>query len=254
MPDISKIQLPLHDPNSPYHWHFDNLPLQSLLQIIELLNAAIDNANEILREAQGTQGTLSNRLGQSTDENGNLLVSAIDESLHNIGAHQDGSYLGVDYVRMTLDERTKLDSLDENATSLYLNIPTNSGNTDFSNGKLILQDSSTVSWTLNSPNILTANLAFGVEAAHRHYYDIQPNSSNYINFTTPYPFIEDSLRVYINGIRVGSDEVYVPSYLISNPWTLISVTVDDPALGTFHLSSGISENDVIKVDFEISLV
>lgn len=254
MPRIELVEVPLYNPDDPYHFHVDNLPLQSLIKRLDLVNFAVDNANNVLRDAQGTQGTLSNRLNQSIDSDGNLKESAVDETLHNIGSHTDGSYLGVDYVRMTLDERTKLTGIQDEATSLYLKVQNGLSEVTFDAGELKLQNSSTLTWEVTSPNIVQGHLAFDPAAAHQHSYDITPSTSDYTNFVTPYAFIEDSLRVYINGIRISqSEEVYVPGALMSSPWTLISFTVDDSGDGTFHLSTAISSDDIIRVDFDVSL-
>src|SRR5476649_580731 len=101
MPDIDLIPEVLHQSLDPYHWYYDNLPLQNILDRISLVNYAVDNAEDILRKSVGTQGTLANRLAQSINDDGTLKTAAIDDALHNIESHSDNGT----YVRMLLAER-----------------------------------------------------------------------------------------------------------------------------------------------------
>ena len=67
-------------------------------------------------------------------------------------------------------------------------------------------------------------------------------------------YVENSLRVYINGVRLNEDDlVYVPSAAASPTFTQLKFTENFSA-GTFALSSAITAADVIKIDFDISLV
>jgi hypothetical protein len=66
--------------------------------------------------------------------------------------------------------------------------------------------------------------------------------------------VEGSLRVYVNGVRIfENDGVYAPGPLADDPWTLLSFT-PDAINGSFVLSSAISEDDIIKVDYDLSFV
>jgi hypothetical protein len=106
-----------------------------------------------------------------------------------------------------------------------------------------------------SPNTLKFDLAFPVEAAHQHFYGITPVTEDLLNFTVSYyalPYVDGSLRVYVNGVRIFSDaDVYVPGAMVDDAWTLLSFN-PDPDHGTFSLSASISEEDIIKVDFDIT--
>lgn len=264
MPRIELITPVYYDGEWPYHKEYDNLPLRYIVARQELINSAVDQVEEILRDSIGTQGTLANRLNQSLDEDGSLLVDAVDETLHSIGAHTDGEYEGVEYVRMTADERDKLTNIAEDATSILIEVEnTISTTVEFADGPFVLGRSNTVTWEVTAPNIIKANLAFPTEAAHQHYYDLVPVAANstpdYINYKTTSlstAFVEDSLRVYVNGIKLSvSDDVYVYNNTDGpgGDWELLSFTSDYEA-GTFELSRAIDITDIITIDFDINLV
>lgn len=248
MPTIPDI--PAYNPLDPYHHVYDNRPIDAIRVALELLNDAVENNRQILVEAIGTQGTLSNRLSQSLEEDGSLKTDAVDETLHSIEEHDDTD----DYVRMTTAERDKLALVDDEATNLSLTF-TLGDDTDvsFTNGEIIFEDTNSVEWTIVAPNKVRANLGFPVAAAHRHYYDVTPTTADNVNYTVPTAFVEGSLRVYINGTRLSQyDDVYVPSASTDNQF-LITYTPDDVA-GTFELSAAIEDDDVIKIDYDISFV
>jgi hypothetical protein len=275
MPDLSKLPVPQYQADQPYHWEYDNLPLQVLAQRDEIINGEVDNQSKILGDSAGTQGTLSNRLNQSIDEDGNLLSTAVDESLHNIAKHTDGSItvdsdeldhyvsdLGyssvanpVPFVRMLESERDKLALIASEATNFAIqaNIPSNI--TVFNSGILELSNSTTINWEFTAPNILSPVLAISTDFAHRHYYDLEPITTDYLNYkvtSISTPYIEGSLRVYINGVRLSEEyQVYYPSNPVST-WSLNSYTSDYSA-GTFVLDYAITSNDIIRIDFDLSL-
>lgn len=273
MPQLDLLPVPLYNPLHPYHWEYDNLPLQNLALRDEIINGQVDYNTGILNDAAGTQGTLSNRLAQSIDVDGNLKLSAVDEVMHNIAAHIDGTatlspteisniaVLGyvvsnpVPYVRMLEAERDKLSLVADEATSMTIQVETPSAIVLYTQGPITLKNSDTVTWSV-SGNDIQANLGFPVEAAHRHYYDMEPVTSDNLNFQTTSvstPFMAGTLRVYINGVRISeSANVYVPASVISSPWTLNSFTGDETA-GTFVLTNAISSDDVIRIDFDIAL-
>lgn len=220
---------------------------------------SVDNLLEQIRDAIGTQGSVSNRLNQSINSDGSLKSSAIDEALHSIEDHADT----LNYVRMTKYQSDKLDLISEDATNLSIQIDVDGSSVIlFDGGVIELQASSSVVPVITAPNILTFELGFPVAAAHRHFYGSTPVDVNlmdpdYINYTvdsTPSPFVDGSLRVYVNGVRVFEDiEVYAPGPLADDPWTLLSF-VSNSVNGEFALSSAISEDDVIKIDYDISFV
>jgi hypothetical protein len=114
-------------------------------------------------------------------------------------------------------------------------------------------DSETVTWEVESSTQVKANLAFPAEAAHQHFYGLTPETTNYTDFQTTSvytTFIEDTLRVYINGIRIYTDDdVYVPDSSVTT-WALINIAASDYEAGTFSLSRAITSDDIIKIDFD----
>jgi hypothetical protein len=129
--------------------------------------------------------------------------------------------------------------------------------------KLTLTESDTIEWNFTSPDQITADLKISTAFAHRHYYDLVPvnPSSDYQNYEVnniSSPYMEGSLRVFINGTRIpelnppsATEEVYVPNSSHS-AYTLNSFT-SDFANGTFALTTAITSSDVIRVDFDILL-
>ena len=282
MPDLSQLPVPLYTADQPYHWEYDNLPLQTLSQRDDLINGQVDILSDIVNESAGTQGDLSNRLAQCMDENGDLLPAAIDLALHNIGEHTDASVtvddtdlanyvaLGfpelvnpVPFVRMLQAERSKLALMANEATNLTINVETISNIVAFDAGAVELAQSSSIQWEIQAPNKIMPVLSISTDFAHRHYYDMTPvmvptsdsipvlyKLYNVTSIATPY--IEDSLRVYINGIRISSQfDVYYPSNPVST-WQLNTFT-EDYANGAFTLANPITDADIIQIDFDISL-
>ena len=72
MPRIELIPEVLYQPQDPYHWEVDYVPLKNMLRRQNLINLSVDNILEQIRDAIGTQGSLSNRLNQSIEEDGTL--------------------------------------------------------------------------------------------------------------------------------------------------------------------------------------
>lgn len=159
----------------------------------------------------------------------------MDGTLHNIGAHEDGEYEGIEYVRMTQDERSKENLIASLATSLALGFQTASVIQVFDTGTLSILNSDSVSWEIIDADSVRAHFAFPAEAAHQHYYDVTPvhadlvtpDYQNYKVASVLTRFMEGSLRVYVNGIRLSeTDSVYTPDSVISNPWVLNSYEPD----------------------------
>ena len=259
MPRIELIDPIYYSPNDPYHWEVDNLPLKNIIQRQNLINLALDNALEQMRDAIGTQGSVANRLNQSIEPDGSLKTTAIDDALHSIEEHQDTD----DFVRMTKIQSDKLNLVASEATDLELHV-SNDGTAfiNFDSGVLKIMPSDTVTPRIETPNILKLDLAFPASAAHRHFYGLNPVhvdtlSPDYINFkvnSVPSPYVDETLRIYINGVRIfEDDDVYVPGSLVEDPWMLLSFT-SNANDGTFALSSAISDEDIIKIDFDISFV
>ncbi len=258
MPRIELIPEVYYTAQDPIHWEIDNLPLKNIITRQGLINLALDNVIEEMRDAIGTQGSVANRLNQSINVDGSLKTSAINLALHSIEDHEDTD----NYVRMSKIQSDKLDLIQDEATNITLEVYTdNTTFTDFDNGQIIFKPSSTVTPIVESPNIIKFNMAFPVEAAHRHYYGLTPVdvdiiTPDYISFkvnSIPSEYVEGSLRIYINGVRIFTDaEVYVPGSLVTDPWTLMSFT-EDSSNGLFELSAAITDQDIIRIDFDIAL-
>jgi len=224
---------------------------------MRLINSAVDINADILREAVGSQGTVSARLAQILEDDGSLKVTAVDGILHNIGAHTDGEYESVEYVRMKLEERQKLELIADSATNMVLEFNTPSNIATFDTGPVEFIASSGVTWSAVSPNKVQANLTFPVSSAHKHYYRIIPQYDgppDFQHYKTGYPnYIEGSLRVTINGVRIFEDgDVYVPGSTVSEAWTLQNFSGDETT-GQFVLMTPLTLDDVIRVDFDVAL-
>ena len=290
MPNLDSLGVPEYAAGQPYHHEYDNLPLKVLAKRDEMINQVVDVQTAILQDCAGTQGTLANRLIQSIDEDGNLKTAAVDEALHNIGAHTDGTYtvspaelsyitsLGyvvsqpVPFVRMTDAERSKLAFIQENATDLQIQIldtPSSVPSLIFGNGSnpvLNLSSSASISWNHVNPSTIMPEVTFSLTSAHEHHYDLEPLDTDfpagYINYQAApsiTEFIEDSLRVYINGVKLNVDyEVFVPDYsalpdFATNPTYHYLKFTPDHTTGTFSLSAAITSDDIIRVDFDRSV-
>lgn len=264
MPNLPN-NVPVYEPNQPYYYTFDNTPINSLIQRDDIINSQVDINTQVLEVAGGKAGDLPTRLNQSLDSYGNLLSLAVNDSMHNIGYHEDG--IGPDYiqyVRMTADERAKLASVDENATNLAITVqPTNpqyvapASPVPFDNGFLNFIPSDTVTWSISDGQKISANVVAQPDG-HIHYDNVTPVSASatpdYINYLTGIsaPFETNSLMVYINGVRIfPSNLVYVPTSDPNDTWVQNKFTPDVTKTG-FALQNAITAADVIIIDFRIS--
>jgi hypothetical protein len=269
MPNINSIPEVLYEPNQPYHYIYDNLPLRNILTRIGLVNIQVDTNSDIIRGAAGTAGTIDARLNISLEPNGSLKTSAVDSSEHGIGHHSDGEGPdGVHYVRMTADERAKLGLVQPEANKIVFEVedsmPTVGDAVVISEGAVRLKGSSTIFFDFESPNVIRAHSAFPPDAAHRHHYGLKPADSNpsepdYKNFKTTSiatPYEEGSLRVYVNGVRLCSVAVPVPSQSTSSSsssgLSLVPTYIqsEDHQGGTFVLNRSLNIADVVRIDFD----
>jgi len=267
MPDIDKIPEVFYNALDPYHFEFDNLPLTNILERQRTINSQVDINAQILRDSEGSAGTLNARLNASLESDGSLKKAAVDDVLHNIATHEDGSIVisgePVDFVRMLSDERDKLSLIEDEANNLNLEFETISTTVLFDTGTVKFEPSDTITIEVEAPNIIKLNSAFPSTAAHNHFYDLTPadatpatpDRKNYKTTTVATPFIEDSLRIYINGVRLTlSDSVFVPGSMgIEEDWLLTSYT-SDFAAGTFSLNRSLEVADVIRIDFDTEFI
>ena len=107
------------------------------------------------------------------------------------------------------------------------------------------------------------NSAFPADAAHLHFIDLtpadvspgDPDRKNYKTTTVATPFIEDSLKIFINGVRLTlTDSIFVPGSMgIEEDWILTSY-VSDFAAGTFSLNRSLTIADIIRIDFNTEFI
>jgi hypothetical protein len=267
MPEIEKITDVTYASQWPYHFHYDNLPLNNILTRIQLVNSQVDLNSEILRNSVGTAGSLDNRLAQSLDDAGDLKTTSVDLSLHSIAWHEDGERADgaggatISYIRMTSDERSKLSLIESEANNLDIEVESISTTEFLTTGHARFRHSDTVTFSLTAPDIIKAHTAFPAAAAHQHYYDrepahVTPASPNYKNYKTTSlgtAFVADTLRVYVNGIRLSEDEavyVYDGSSGPDGTWVLTQISSTTPASGLFVLSRALDAQDVIRIDWD----
>lgn len=262
MPNINSIPEVLYEPNQPYHYYYDNLPLKNILTRIGLVNIQVDTNTDIIRGAAGTAGSIDARLNVSLEGDGSLKSSAVDGCDHNIGRHTDGEGSdGVAYVRMTADERAKLGLVQSEANRIVFEVedsyPTVGDSVTISEGTVRLRGSSSIFLDFEAPDVIRIHSAFPPDTAHRHHYGLQPAHSNagtpdYRNFKTTSvdtPYEEGSLRVYVNGVRLYSDGVPVPNQSASS-FTSTYIESESGSSGTFSLNRSLDSTDVIRIDFD----
>jgi len=267
VPNIESIPEVYYQPLWPYQHEYDNLPLSNILFRQTIINSSLDLNNQRTNEAAGSAGTVGNRLDQSLTDSGALKVSAVDNVDHNIAFHEDGSRVisgeSIAFVRMLEEERDKLALIASEATNLSIRFETigpSETPVTFNEGILPFADSATITWRLDDGDV-KADTTFPTSAVHQHVYDVEPVPQNplspdYVNYKTTSlstAFTNGSLRVHINGVRLSeSDGIYVPGPTPSSDYTLITYT-PDAAAGTFALSTAITADDVIRIDFDIAM-
>ena len=284
MPEINKIPEVLYNGNQPYHVHYDNLPLKNILARIDLVNSQVDINSDILRGCSGTMGNLSTRLSVSIKDDGHLKTSSVDSANHSIGAHSDGPYLDLEtnsvisYVRMRKDERDKLNLIASEATNFRVEIEDSITSMSaisqipsiipFSEGTLRFNSSDTIFFDFEAPSVIKAHSVFPKAAAHKNIHGVIPEENNptspdHKTFNVQIPFLEDTLRVYINGFRINFGAENAVRVLIgSNPaltasWKSFYIEDITPASGIFKLNTAISydtnlnRTDVLIADFDV---
>lgn len=264
MPNINSIPEVLYEPNQPYHYYYDNLPLRNILTRIGLVNIQVDRNSDVIRGAAGTAGSIDARLNVSLQEDGTLKMSAVDAAEHGIGHHTDGAGPdSVEYVRMRADERAKLELVESEANRLYVEVedqhPTVGPNVVLSSGTLRLRRSSTIFFDFEAPDVVRAHSAFPPDTAHRHHYSLapahqNPSSPDYRNYRTTSvstPYMAGTLRVCVNGVRLYGSGVPVPNHNATS-FSSTYVASEDNLEGTFSLNRSLSSSDVVRIDFDES--
>lgn len=265
----SLIPIRQYQADDAYNHVIDNQPIQDIERNLDLINAVVEQNSQAILDAIGTEGTIANRLAVSINDDGTLKTTAVDDALHSIEEHEDTD----DYVRMTSTERDKLSGIASGATDFSLEVD----GTSYDSGELSLQDSDSITWR-NEIDGVYADVNFPLTSRHRHYYDkkpvhvdlITPDYQNYYTTSVPTAYVENSLRVYINGVRISkldSDpspppDVSFPRLLAGevSEWVEIYYEEDTGSesggiitSGKFTLSVAIDEDDRIMVDFDEQL-
>lgn len=281
MPNLNSVPVPQYQADQPYHFSYDNLPLKALERRDEVINNVVDIHSEILKDGAGTQGTLANRLNQSLDEDGNLLPVAVDQALHNIAEHSDGSknvdagelstysVLGyttvanpVSFVRMLDLERNKLALIADEATDVTISVETISSVILVDEGNFKLAESSDIEWQVipDGPGYkYSPVLKMSTTFAHQHFYQIAPTLTAPLTYETPVGYTADSLRVYINGVRLTTSSTETVSYPSTNVtfgdiYVANYYTETDPTNGEFTIDVALNVGDILRVDFDQSLI
>ena len=279
MADLSSIPVPLFTGDEPYHYTYDNLPIDALIQRDQLINSEVETNSAILAAAGGDYD-LATRLNQSLDNVGVLKSLAVDVSLHNIGHHTDGSYSvssaflttlqnyypdavitnPVPFVRMLEIERVKLSTVDDNANffGIQFNLPT--GTVTYNQNYLKINNSSTIRWYTQDGQNVRAEVSTGLTNPHRHFDNVAPTHKNLIPNYKDYiinggaAYSSGTLKVYINGVRIFSSNypVNVPQADPSKTWKSNYFVESEDRLG-FSLFQSITEYDIIMVDFTVPL-
>jgi hypothetical protein len=206
----------------------------------------------------GSTGSLSNRLNVSLEDDGTLSADAIDAALHNIAYHTDGEKDGIEYVRMKASERAKLSLIQSEANFITIEVGEDG---TITNGNVEFRNSNTIEFNLDAPNIVRAHSKFPSDSVHRHVYGRaaahqNPSSPNWRSFKTTSigtPYIEGSLRVYVNGVRIGYG-TYAPIFSGSSTpssWMLFSVSSQNHRTGEFVLNSSVPQpGNNVMIDFD----
>lgn len=260
MPQINLIPEVLYEPNQPYHYIYDNIPLKNILARISLVNIQVDRNAAMLVGTAGSAGSLTDRLNVSLEDDGSLRSASVDDAQHSIAHHTDGEKDGIEYVRMKAEERSKLSLVESEANHLTLQV----GEDQILSGNVEFRNSTTIFFEVQSPNVITGHSYFPSDAAHRHVYGVQPahqNSStpDWKSFSTTSlstTYVEDSLRVYINGVRI-LNETYVPIFSGSSTpsWSIFYLVSQNHETGEFVLNSAVPQpGNQIKIDFDTQFV
>lgn len=258
MPSLPTI--PLYDVLTPYHHIADNIPIKAIVEALTFVNDQVDNDAQILRESIGTQGSLANRLAQSINDDGSLKVDAIDDALHSIEEHTDSA----GFVRMTAAERAKLTGIASDSTNLSVRFNTIDGIVLLDNGIIDVQPSSTITWRYQSGSVYADN-NYPTEVRHVHYYGVNPipvsDSLNNLYKTTTLTtaYKGNSLRVYINGVRLSKDAttpvpIHSGSSYVMTPYSFGEDLQSLEGIVTtalFRLSSILPAGNTIFIDFDV---
>jgi hypothetical protein len=260
MPNINTLAEVLAQPEWPYHYHYDNLPLRQILLRQDMINSAVDANTLILESAKGTAADLTARLNMTQFSDGSLRPDVIP--VHSIDLVLDTGATSVDtsqpYVKMMSIERAKLATISSNATALQISFvsnPLDPVDVIFRDQLVKFDNSATISWRLSSDSTHTNNVMYAdlrTPTPTVPYFNVVPATLDYKNYSIGQPIVSNSLRVHVNGIRLSDVPLPVPHITISSCtsscWTTLSYVSVDTA-GTFQLNTPISAAYVIRIDY-----
>lgn len=274
MPDLNQFPVPRFTGNEPYHYLYDNLPLDSLIARDAVINDSVDEINSNLIDSAGTAGSLPDRLNVSLNQDGTLKTSAVDASMHGISNHNDdnmtvssgelNSYIAlgfpaltnpVDFVRMLAAERTKLSTIADNATNSSTTIQTNNnGNQTFAT-PFTISSSPSIEWEWVGVNNVRAVIVNN--NPHLHFYEVIPTQITSLQYSIPNPpFLSSTLKVFVNGVRLLENQtVPIPTLnQITSEFSYVTngISSIDNINGLFTLAIPLSTTDLIAVDYDKS--
>lgn len=163
MADLSRIPIRYFEQTDPYGYVVDNRPLQDLARRIDLVNQEVTGISSQLQTAGGTQG-LVERLNRSLNPDGTLKGSSVPP--HNLDIHPDAG----GYVKMTAEERSKLQGIAPSATSFGIKV---NQNPVLQSGCAHLLDSQTIKLVQTGSQIRLYSLVPS-GYYHRHYGPSEP--------------------------------------------------------------------------------
>ena len=198
MSDISNFPIPYFTAGTPYAYDADNVPLVTIQVRENLIANNVTLNNSILKDSGGNTGSVDNRISTSLDDAGYIKVDSVNQAVHNVGAHTDGSFTvspteltaiqvnyptvtnPVPFVKTLRAEHEKLQLISENATDVSARFITPSGIKTFSTGPITFKNSETVTWKISQTGqSIYAEVASSLLDAHIHYRNIVPENLNF---------------------------------------------------------------------------
>ena len=249
MPNIESISNVYYLPENPYHFHFDNLPLRQIVLRQQLVNHYVDLNSDELSDARGDTVNLNTRLSVCLEDDGSFRSTEVP--IHSIDLIEDSA----SYLRMTVAERAKLDNIMPDATALRILVEGFPIDYEFDEHHVRFSNSSTVYWEVVSDDTPPSHSIVRAHAPARlaHYYGATPSTSDHQTYVLGIPIRNDSLRVYVNGIRVFSDAlVNVPRPTPADGWDAIEYSVDE-SIAEFTFNIALTAQHIVRVDFDRSI-
>jgi hypothetical protein len=190
---------------SPYDHEKANEPIDDLASVIAIVNAESSSNHEVLEQARGGTGSLSERLDVSLNQDGTIKPEAIESVPIAAVAEQDTDSSS-DKVIPTRGQLDKLEEIAPRANRFTMRLGDGEsfdGNVVLSHGETIVARSTRRS---DNTTVLHLDTAFSGDRIHEHrtYQDCRTMSSDGIalipnSADDPIP---GTVRVYLNGIMM----------------------------------------------------